>query len=93
MKDFRDLKVWQKGWNYLKMLLGMQRGFPGQQLEELFKEIGFSALVNINQWFHYFAILDAVLTAIALALGTAAGLLIAARNFNNWHSLKVRAGE
>lgn len=66
--------------------------FYSQQLAENLR-VPFSVITGIENWSHYLALIDAALTGIMIGLGTAAGLLIAAKWFNNWQALKVRAGE
>ncbi len=53
----------------------------------------FARILEVDRWFHYFAVIDSALAGIVLALGIVTGVLLAARWYMNWQSLKIRAGE
>jgi len=46
-----------------------------------------------SQWFDYLAIFDAILEGIVLTIGITAGLLLAARLLDRWHTLVNRVGD
>jgi|GEM_PF-2686544 len=53
-------------------------------------EWGMAAVIGVDKWFHYAAIVDAVLFGIVMALGLTAGMIIAAERFKVWQSLVNR---